>query len=56
MNATDYKVCIRMLNQTARMAEHVHMYPRVIFVCVTCVSDTLSSMLNTEFVAGLYRI
>ena len=40
MNTTDYKVCIRVLNQTARMAERVHVYERMIFVHVTCVSVT----------------
>ena len=35
MNATDYKMCIRVLNQTARVAECVHAYERVIFVCDT---------------------
>ena len=32
-------VCIRVLNQTACVAERVHAYERVIFVRVTSVSD-----------------
>ena len=39
MNDTDYKMCIRVLNQTARVALRVHAYERVILVRVTCVSD-----------------
>ena len=45
MNATDYKVCIRVLNQTARVTERVHAYEYVIFACVTRVSDACHTRL-----------
>ena len=54
MNATDYKVCIRVLNQAAcvYVAERVHVYRRVIFVRVTSISDACHTCLVLN---GLYR-
>ena len=45
MNATDYKVYTHMLNQTARVAKHIHAYEHVIFVRVTRVSDACHTRL-----------
>ena len=42
MKATDYKVCVRVLNQTARVAKCVHVYECVIFVHVTHVRLALN--------------
>ena len=58
MNATDYKVCIRMLDQTACMAERVHAYAHVIFVHVTHVSDVCHtcSALNLSSVCTVHVV
>ena len=45
MKAIDYKVCICVLNQTARVAARVHAYKCVILVRVTRVSDTCHTRL-----------
>ena len=54
MNITEYKVCVRVLNQTACVAEHVHVYSCMIFVYVTYVC--VSHMFSIELVTGLYRM
>ena len=46
MNTTDYKMCIRVLNQTAHVALRAHVYECVILVRVTHVSDACHTRLT----------
>ena len=49
MNATDYKVFIRVFNQTARVTERVHAYEHMIVVHVTRATDVYQTRVTRVY-------